>query len=122
MEQSLTKTKNKRERFYKIFRKTKGAKHLIQWKETRAEFKILVKKKKKEDWEKIVSFLNSNTPINQASNIVRQLKGKDPIKVNFLEANGAQYKDSKVIVSKIGDTLAELSFPKNYDPIFLELN
>ena len=52
---------------------------------------------------------------------VRQLKGKYPKEVNFLEVNGAQYKDSKSIVNKIGDTLAELSPTQNYDSTFLKL-
>ena len=31
-----------------------------------------------EDWEKVISFLNKNTFVNQALNRVRQLKIKDP--------------------------------------------
>ena len=71
------KQRDKRERFYKIFWKTNRQQHLIQWKKTRAEFKILAQKNKKEDWEKFASSLNYNTPINQALKRVRQLKGKD---------------------------------------------
>ena len=54
-------------------------------------------------------------------NRVRQLKGKDPKKITTLEVNGAQYKDSKSIANKLGDTLAELSLPQYYDSTFLEL-
>ena len=43
---------------------------------------------------------------------MRQSKGKDPKKVNTLEVNGEQYKDSKRIANKISDTIAELSFPQ----------
>ena len=39
----------------------------------------------------------------------------------MLEVNGAQYKDSNGISYKIGDTLAEISLPQNYEPTFLEL-
>ena len=35
--------------------------------------------------------------------------------------NGAQYKDSKIITNKTGDTLAGLSQLKNYDPPFFNL-
>ena len=49
------------------------------------------------------------------------MKGKDPKKVNILEVNAAQYKYSKYKVNKIGDTLAKLSLPQNYDSTFLEL-
>ena len=63
---------------------------------------------KKEDWENFASSLNSITPLNQAWNRVRQLEGNGPKKVTMFEVNGAQYKDSKVIASKVGDTLAEL--------------
>ena len=41
--------------------------------------------------------------------------------MNILEVNAAQYKGSKSIANKIGDTLADLSFQQNYDFIFLEL-
>ena len=74
-----------------------------------------------EDWEKLASCLNNEAPVNQAWNRVRQLKGKDPKKVTILEVNGAQYKDSKSIANKLGDTLIELSLPENYDSTFLEL-
>ena len=87
----------------------------------RAEFKILAQKNKKEDWEKFASSLNCNTPTNQTWNRVRQLKGKDPKKGTILEVNGAQYNNGKSIANKIGDTLAELSPPQNYDSTFLEL-
>ena len=83
---------------------------------------MLAQKNKKEDWQKFVSSLNSNTPINQAWNTVRQLKGKDPKKITNLEVNGAQYKDSKSIANKLGDTLAELFLPQKYDSTFLEVN
>ena len=95
--------------------------HVIQWKRARAEFKSLARKNKKKDWEKFASSLNNNTPINQVWNRVRQLKGIDLKKVNILEVNGAQYKDSKSIANKFGDTLAELSLPQNYDSTFLKL-
>ena len=58
---------------------------------------------KREDREKFDSSLNRNTPINQAWNRVRQLKGKDPKKVNILEVNGAQYKN--YLFHKITDYL-----------------
>ena len=35
------------------------------------------------------------------------MKGTDPNKVNIFEVNGAQYKDSKCIANKIGDTLVK---------------
>ena len=76
---------------------------------------------KKEDWEIFAISLNSNTTINQAWNIVRQLKGKDPKKVTILEVYGAQCKDSKKIAYKIGDTLAKLSLSQNYHSTLLEL-
>ena len=73
--QNLT---DKRERFFKIFRKTNREQHLIQWKKARAQFKSLVKKNNKENWENFASSLNSNAPINQAWNSIRHLKGKVP--------------------------------------------
>ena len=44
-----------------------------------------------------------------------------PKKITILEVNGAQYKDSKSVASKIGETLAELCLPQIYDSIFLKL-
>ena len=72
----LKKLRDKRKRFYKIVTKTNREQHLIQSKKTRAEFNILAKKRMKEDWEEFASSLNSNTPINQAWNRVRQLEGE----------------------------------------------
>ena len=63
---------------------------------------------KKEDWENFSSSHYSITPLNKAWNRVRQQEGNGPKKVTIFEVNGAQYKDSKVIANKIGDTLAEL--------------
>ena len=56
------------------------------------------------------------TPINQACNKVKQLKCKQPKKLNILEFNKVQYKDSKSTVNKIGNTLVELYLPQKYDP------
>ena len=86
-----------------------------------AEFKSLARKNKKEDSENFASSLNNSTPINQAWDRIRQLEDNDPKKVNILEADGAQYNDSKSIANKKVNTLAELSFPQNYDPTFVDL-
>ena len=90
----LEKLRNKRERFYKIFEKINREQHLIQRKIARAEIKCRAKKNNKEDWDKFVNSLNSNTPFDQACNRVRQLKGKYLKKINILEVNGTQYKDT----------------------------
>ena len=74
-------------------------------------------KEEEEDWGNFTSLLNCITPINLDWNRVRQLKGKK----NIFEVNAGQYKESKSMGSKIGSTLAELSFPQKYDPTFLEL-
>lgn len=117
----LEELKNKRERFYKIKRKTSKVEHVILWKKTRAQFKRLAKKNKKEDWENFASSLNSDTPLNKVWNKMRHLKGKDPKRIIMLEANGTQYQDSKSIADLIGDTLAELSLPQTYSRDFLEI-
>ena len=80
VDQSIQELRYVRERLYKIFRKSNREEHLILWKITRADFKVLARKTKKEDWVKYASYLNKHTPINQAWNIVTQLKGKDPKK------------------------------------------
>ena len=49
------------------------------------------------------------------------MKGKDSKKVNILEVNGTQYKKGESIANKIGDTLAELYLPQNYNSTFFEL-
>ena len=103
----LQNTKRQKRTILKIFKKTNREQHIIQWKNN-----------KKEVWEKFTSSLNRNTPINQAWNKVGQLKGKDSKDVNNLEVNGTQYKDSKSIAIKIGDTLAEQSLPQKYDSTF----
>ena len=111
--------RDKRERLYKVFRKTNRQQHLILWKKVRADFKILAQKNKKEIWEKISSSLNSKTPINQAWNRVRQLKGKNPKKkFTILEVSGAQYKDRKNIANKIDYTFAEISLLRITTPPF----
>ena len=61
------------------------------------------------------------TSTGQAWNRESGWKANDQKKLNILEVNGAQLKDSKCLANKIGDTLAELSSPQNYDPTFLEL-
>ena len=72
----LQKLKDKRERYYKIYRKTNREQHLIRWKKSRAEFKSLAKKNMKKDWESFASSVNSNVTLNQAWNRVSQLKSK----------------------------------------------
>ena len=72
--------------------------------------KNLAKMLKKEDWGNFVSSLNCSTPLIQAWNRVRQLRGKYK-KINILQGIRAQYKDKKNIANKIGHTLAELFFP-----------
>ena len=47
----LRKPRDKEKQIYKLVRKTKCEQHLIQWKKSRADFKILPKKNTNEEWE-----------------------------------------------------------------------
>ena len=58
--------------------------------------KVLPKKNNKEDWEKLVSSLNSKTPKNRAWDRVRQLKGKDPKKITLSKSMEHSTKTAKV--------------------------
>ena len=91
-------------------------------KKNRAQNKISTKNNKNKDWEKLVSFLNLQytykPSIEQGEVGKRQISEKG----NLLEVSGAQYKNSKSLANKIGDTLAELTLRQSYDPIFLDMN
>ena len=75
MEQSIAETKRQRTTILQNIQenKSRATPHQVENK-ARAEFKSLAKNNKKEDWEKFVSSLHSNTSMNQAWDRVRQLK------------------------------------------------
>ena len=122
VEKSTTKTKRQKKTNLQNIQEnqSRAAPHPVEKKQSRSQ--TLAKKNKKENWEKVDSSLNRNTPINQACNRVRQLRGKDPKKVNIFEVIGAQYKDSKSTANKIGNISPNYLFHKIMTPHFQNWN
>ena len=116
----LQTLRDKRKCFYKIFRKINCEQHLIQWKKKQSRIQESSRKKR---WKtgKFLLALSTALHLQFKPNRVTQLRGKYPKNVNILEDNGTQYKDTKILANKIGESLIKLLFPHNYDPNFLEL-
>jgi len=114
----LSDARDKRERFLKIYRKTKFNRHLIAWKKARAKFKQIQRKNKKENWENFANSINNNTPVNKVWEKVRRIKGRTQRKTHILEVDGRTYQNVKDIADKIGDTFSQISSPSNYEPNF----
>ena len=69
--------KDKRERFYKIYKKPRTTSTSSCEKKITAELKNLAKKNKKDNLENFASSLNCNTPINIAWDKTRRIKANN---------------------------------------------
>ena len=99
-----------RERFCKIFRK-KIASYTSSRGKSQSKFQKSSQKEQEGRLGRICQLSQQQytyKPSLEQSNRVEKQKSE---KVNMLEVNEVQYKDRKSIANKIGETLAELSFP-----------
>ena len=114
----VAEARDRRERFYKIYKKKPNQRNLINWKRARAKFKILSIKSKEECWKKFASTINQNTPIAEVWNKIRSIKGKEQKRTIILEENGRKYTTDQEIANVIAQKLSEISDPQNYSQTF----
>ena len=118
----LTRTRNKRERLYQIYRRNKTDQNRTNWSKARAEHKRNVKKAKDESWEKYTSEFNASIPISDLCKRVKRMKNIAPTSIRILndpDQPGLQYSTQSEISEILAKTFAKVSSDDNYAAEFL---
>ena len=118
----LTRTRNIRERFYQIYRRSRTDRNRTNWSRARAQHKRNVRKKKEESWEKYTSEFNENMPISDLCKRVKKMKNIAPNSIRILDdpnQQGVQHTTPDEISEILAKTFAEVSSDNNYSAEFL---
>ena len=118
----LTRTRNKRERLYQIYRRNKTVQNRTNWHKARAEHKRNIKKAKDESWEKYTSEFNANIPISYLCKRVKRMKNIAPPSIRILndpDQQGVQYTTPSEISEILAKTFAQVSSDDNYTNEFI---
>ena len=120
--EELTQSRNRRERFYLIYRRKKTLQNSIRWKHARAQHKNKVRIAKEQDWREYISGIDGNTTISEICNRVRKIKGIPPKSIRILSDDNQPnqtYSTPKDIAEALARTFAQVSSNENYDAEFL---
>ena len=118
----LTRTRNIRERLYRIYRRNRTDQNRTNWSKARAQHKRNTKKKKDENWEKYTSEFNANIPISDLCKRVKKMKNIAPNSIRILDdcnQQGVQHTTPDEISEILAKTFAEVSSNNNYSAEFL---
>ena len=118
----LTRTRNIRERLYKIYRRNKTDQNRTNWSKARAEHKRNIKKAKDESWEKYTSEFNASIPISNLCKRVKRMKNIAPPSIRILndpDQQGVQYTTPSEISEVLAKTFAGVSSDENYSADFI---
>ena len=114
----LQQSKDRRERLYQQYRRSKIRGNLIAWRKARAQHKQLVKKHKMDSWIKFTETLHRRAPSTTIYETIRRIKGKPQRKINIIEENGRVFSTVSDIADKFAQTFYETSNDTNYVDAF----
>ena len=120
----LTASRNKRERFYQIYRRNRSQANLIKWRRARAIHKNNVSKAKEESWREYISEFDCEIPISTLCKRIKRLKGIPPQTTRILQDDTQRtksYKTPAEISEILAQTFAQVSSNDNYAPEFIPL-
>ena len=105
----------------KVFRNP-TEENIIAFKRARAKVRYLIKKKKKDSWEKFCSSLSSKTSPAKVWKSIRKIKGKRSSSgVKHLKINGKLVTDRKSISNLLAETISTNSSSDNFPRAFQAL-
>ena len=114
----LKRSKEKRERFYQIYRRHRTERNIIAWKRIRSEHKNLVNKSKTEQWRTFVGCLNYSTPLTKVYDTIRKIRGRQANRIHILNVNNQIKSTVPDIAETIADSFRNTSSDENYSPEF----
>ena len=111
-----------RKRTLNRLRRSNRTEHLMQYKQAKAKARQVVRKAKKDSWEKLLHIFNHTTPIKQLWEIIRKFTKKDKFvkRQPVLRINDDIIDDPQEVANKLGHYYSEISASENYRPIFRE--
>ena len=115
---ALMVSRNRREAFYKRYRRNKSPYNLTQWKKARAEHRLASNKHKKESWENYIKTITVNTSIAEVWEKIKSIKGREARRIYVLKEGDTLFETDIEIANKLAKTLHEISSTTNYHPDF----
>ena len=92
------------------YRRRKCDFYLIEYRKSRAYFRLTVKKARKGSWSNFISSINSKTPLSVVWKKVRKIAGKyTPSQPPVLKINGVNVADPQVVADSFADHFANVS-------------
>lgn len=117
----MKRSKESREKFYRLYGQNKTLQNMINWKKSRAEHKYKVRSCKQISWREFVGSLNKRTPINVIYEQIRKIRGRKQRKVNILHEQGRYFTTIPEMAHKLDETVSQASSSDNYSPLLWQL-
>ena len=110
-----------RKRALNRFRRNRGIPNLLmQYKQAKAKARQIIRKAKKDSWEKLLSSFNYQTPMTQLWETLRKFTRK--LRINrplpVLQVNGDIVDDTREVANVFGSCFSEISSVANYSNSF----
>ena len=115
----VKESKIKRERLYQEYGRNRTDAKLIAWKRSRAQYKRLIKKRKKEAWIEFVQKLRYGTHPSVLYEAIRKIKGRPPKKIPILSERNRVYSTVPEIAENFAQTFHQVSSNDNFTQEFL---
>lgn len=108
-----------RKKALKKYKNTQHINDLIDFKKKRSAARRLIRERKKESWEKLISSINCYTPANQIWNGVRSIMSKRPQILNIhLKENDELIQEPQEVAERFLTHYTEMSSTQNYQAEF----
>ena len=111
-----------RKRAHNRFRRSHTTAHLLAYKEAKARTRRIIRRCKKESWERLLHLFNASTPIHHLWDIIRKFTKKEryarPLPV--LSISGTMIDDPTDVANIFGQLFSDLSCSDNYRGSFRE--
>ena len=114
----LSRLRNKREYWYRRFRRVRSPGNRCQWQRARAEFRKHLKVAKREQWQKLAGSFTTRTPMSQIYENLRKIQGRSKRKISILSDGDREYTTLPEIANKLAHTFSQTSNTSNFPPQF----
>lgn len=109
-----------RRKCYKVFKKTKNQTHLQEYRKLKAKIQLIIRRARKESWEKYVGTISASTTTREMWEKIRKIRGKNiNTEIHSLTFNNKKVTKSEEILNALGETFSNNSSNENYSIEFL---
>ena len=109
-----------RDRALNRFRRSHQTAHLMDYKAAKAKARRIIRKAKRDSWEKLLHMFQHSTPMRQLWDIIRHFTKKKRFQrpLPVLNIDGDIIDDPKEVADELGKFFSDMSSSLHYRPIF----